>query len=184
MRLQTILGLAAVLLLSSCGGGGGDGGGGGGGPLACTAITGGDTVASSTGNCTSCTTRNLPAAADGNVDTATEVEFPTGAAGNGAIRVTAQDGIVYPAGTPAFVINAIAFDGQSLQTSVVLSTYLDGVLQQSSNVGAINTVGGADEPRGRRGFNASLPFDAIELSFQRASGTGSVVVSVFEFCTS
>lgn len=172
--------LAAVFLVVACGGGG-DGGLPGGG--SCVAITGGGTQAVRTGSCTTCTSSNVGAAADGDTDSAASITFPVGAGGTAGIRVTAQDGIVYPGGTPAFVVNAINYEGSSLETTVRLQTYLNGVPQESTQVGDTNGVGGFDEEKARRGFTASMPFDALELIYQRGGGAGSVTIEVFEFCT-
>ncbi len=174
-------GLAAAFL-AACGGGG-DGGFPGSDGHSCIAITGGGTQAQRTGSCSACTSSGVEAAADGNTDSAATVVFPVGAAGTAGIRVTAQDGIVYPGDTPAFVVASIDYDGNSLDTTVRLQTYLNGVPQESTQAGDTNGVGGFDEEKARRGFTASLPFDALELVYQRAGGPGSVTIGVFEFCT-
>ena len=171
--------MLATALLQDCGGGGSN-------PVLaadCAAITGGGTTVTETGTCSACTVQAPGSAADGNTGSFATLLHPTGAGGANSLRVTAQEGVVYPAGTPATVINSVDYEGSSVSTSLTLQTYLDGVPQESTNVGTINGVGGPDEELRRRGFNTSLPFDALEISFQRASGAGTVAVNVHEFCT-
>lgn len=169
-----------AVLLAACGGSGGGNAALGG---ACASITGGGTSVDRSGTCTNCTGSNLGAAADDNVNSIATLFHPEAAAGSNALRVTAQDGVVYPAGTPAMVINAVDYSGNSVSTSLTLQTYLDGVPQESSPIGAFNGIGGPDEAPARRGFTAQLPFDALEIQFQRSGGAGTVSVSVHEFCT-
>lgn len=180
MNNLRMLCLATASALAACGGSGPDNSAIGG---HCAAITGGGTTVARSGTCTNCTGDNVPAAADGDVGSAAVLFHPSGAAGSNAVRVTAQEGVVYPAGTPAMVINAIDFTGNSVSTSALLQTYLEGVPQESTTIGAINGVGGPDEGLARRGFTTSLPFDALEAQFQRSGGAGTVTLTVHEFCT-
>ena len=149
----------------------------------CAAITGGGTTVTETGTCSTCTVQAPGSAADGNTGSFATLSHPAGASGANSLRVTAQDGVVYPAGTPATVINSVDYDGNSVSTRITLQTFLNGVPQESTNLGPTNGVGGQDQETMRRGFNTSLPFDALEISFQRASGAGTVSVNVHEFCT-
>lgn len=182
MRTSFINLFAAALLLG-CGGGGGGNNQSPALTADCAAITGGGTAVTETGNCSACTVLAPNSAADGDTGSFATLSHPAGASGANSLRVTAQDGVVYPAGTPATVINSVDYDGNSVSTRITLQTYLDGVPQESTNLGPTNGVGGQDQETMRRGFNATLPFDALEISFQRASGAGTVAVNVHEFCT-
>lgn len=174
--------LLATALLLGCGGGGG----GNQNPalaVDCAAITGGGTAVSETGTCSTCTVQAASSAADGHTGSFATLSHPAGASGANSLRVTTQEGVVYPAGTPATVINSVEYEGNSVSTRITLQTFLNGVPQESTNLGPTNGVGGQDQETMRRGFNTSLPFDALEISFQRASGAGTVAVNVHEFCT-
>ena len=176
---------AVLGFLSACGGGGGDGGGGGSAGLNCAAITGGNTQVTPTLNCAGCTVSNAPAAIDGNTETYASLFIPAGVGGTLALRATAQDGIVYPAGTPAAVIYAIdRSSGNTLNTAETITTYLDGAPQQTGNAGSVNNVSGGDVQRGRRAIGTAQQFDAIELAYAQSGGSASSEVQVYEFCTS
>ena len=175
--------LFATALLLGCGGGGGNDSQSQALAADCAAITGGGTAVSETGTCSACTVQAAGSAADGSTRSFATLSHPAGASGANSLRVTAQDGVVYPAGTPATVINSVEYEGNSVSTRITLQTFLDGVPQESTNLGPTNGVGGQDQETMRRGFNTSLPFDALEISFQRASGAGTVSVNVHEFCT-
>lgn len=175
--------LFTTMLLLGCGGGGGGNSENRALAADCAAVTGGGTMVTETGTCSACTVQAPNSAADGNTASFASLNHPAGASGANSLRVTAQDGVVYPAGTPATVINAVEYEGNSVSTRITLQTFLDGVPQESTNLGPTNGVGGQDQETMRRGFNTSLPFDALEISFQRASGAGTVAVTVHEFCT-
>ncbi|HUR41360.1 MAG TPA: hypothetical protein VM240_09350 [Verrucomicrobiae bacterium] len=183
--VHRIIAIAALGILGACGGGGGGGDGGGGSGLNCAAITGGGTQVLPTLNCAGCTVSNAPAAIDGNTDTYASLFMPAGAGGTLALRATAQEGIVYPAGTPAAVIYAIArSSGNALNTAETITTYLNGAPQQTGNAGSVNNVSGGNVQRGRRAISTVQQFDAIEVTYTQSGGTASSELQVYEFCTS
>jgi hypothetical protein len=185
MRAAQLLAVTALLGLSACGGGGGGGGEDGGGGLNCAAITGGGAQALETLNCVGCTVENRNAAIDGDLGSFATLYLPPNSSGNVALRATAQSGVVYADGTPAAVVYGIQrSDGNSLSTTQTITTYLDGVPQQTGNAGPNNGVDGGDQPVGRRAIGTNLPFDAIELTYAQSAGTADVAVRIYEFCTS
>jgi hypothetical protein len=168
----TILLLAGAL--GACGGGGG--GAGGGGSVACDSITGGGSTVSSTGPAV-----NPDKAADGDLHSYGALVFSP--SGTGTIRATAQDGIVFPAGSRVGAF--VTYLNQSGSNATTLRTYLDGILVESENPGSgffDPTYG--DTPAGfYTGFVTSAPFDAVEFSEVTSGGTQTSEYRVYEICS-
>lgn len=184
--VRSTLLLLALSGVHACGGGGYNGGGAVGG-INCAAISGGGTQATQSVQCTgaACSGNNKDAAIDNNLDTFATLQMGAGAVGSVRLRATAQEGIVYAAGTPAAVVYGIQrSQGTSQSTVETISTYLNGVLQETGNASSTNGVTSGDKPVGRRAMGTSMPFDAIEFSYDQAGGTATVEVQVYEFCTS
>jgi hypothetical protein len=175
----------AMLTLSACGGGGGNGGGGDTLPeINCEAISGGTAQAIAVENCSACGVSNAGAAIDNDLDTFAVLHMRAEATGTIGLRAVAQDGIVYPAGTPAAVVYGLSRNnGGSFNTAETISTYLDGVLQNTGTV-SIAGVDGGDRPLGRRATGTTKDFDAIEYTYAQTGGTTEVEIHVHEFCTS
>lgn len=173
--------------LFACGGGGGDDIGGAVVGINCAAISGGGTQATQSVQCTgaACAGNNKDAAIDNNLGTFATLQMGAGAVGRVRLRATAQEGIVYAAGTPAAVVYGIQrSQGTSQNTVETISTYLNGILQETGNASSTSGVTSGDKPAGRRAVGTSLPFDAIEFSYDQTGGTATVEVQVYEFCTS
>lgn len=173
--------LAFALLLAGCSSGSDDDNDL---QIACAGLTGATTSGGGTcaGNCGAAFTE---AAADGDLGTYAILSAEDQMSGTVRIRATAQDGVTYPGGTPAAVVYGIVrTEGTSLGTNETLTTYLDGVMQESGNTSGTNGSTSGNRETGRRAFQTTLPFDAIELSYTQTSGTADVEVRVHEFCTS
>lgn len=165
-------------------------GGGGGtpspiGPIYCASLAGGTATAGAVCAGGTCGQSFTDAAADRDLDTYAILEMNGGASGEVHIRVTAQDGVTYPAGTPAAVVYGIARGtGDSFNTAETITTYLDGTLQETRPANAANGSTSGDVEAGRRAITTTMAFDAIEFSYAQTSGTADVEVQVHEFCTS
>ena len=173
----------ATASLVSCGGGGGGNDDFGG--INCAGLTGATVSQSIQCNAGTCSGNYQDAAIDGDLGTYAVLDVGPNAAGSVHLRATAQDGVTYPAGTPAAVVYGIArTGGSSLNTAETISTYLDGVLQQtgSANTGFGSTNEGVEG--GRRAIGTTMPFDAIEMTYTQTGGAADVEVQVYEFCTS
>jgi hypothetical protein len=154
------------------------------GPINCTGLTGATATGSFACSIGACSVEFHDAAIDGDLGTYATLTMLPNTSGTMSLRATAQDGVSYPAGTPAAVVYGIArTSGDSLNTVESISTYLDGVLQQTSNVTTNGTTSG-DVDAGRRAIVTVQPFDAIEVTYSQSSGTAGVEVRAFEFCTS
>jgi hypothetical protein len=185
IRFQVVLAATCIAAMSGCSSDGGDGTPSPIGPIYCAALVGGTATAGAACAGGSCGHNFKDAAADRDLDTYAVLEMAGGAAGNVHIRVTAQDGVTYPAGTPAAVVYGIVrSDGDSLNTTETLTTYLDGTLQETGPVGATNGTTNGNVEAGRRAMTTTLPFDAIEFTYAQTSGTADVEAQVYEFCTS
>ena len=172
--------LAAATLfasLSSCGGGGGDSLG-----IDCSSLSGAEATSSNTcaGNCNATYTG---AAVDHDTGTYAILEAADSASGSVSIRATAPDGVTYEAGTPAGVIYGLTRStGETLNSTEVINTYLDGALQESNPTGGADNVSGTDREVRLRRMETSLPFDAVELVYAQSGGTADVEIHVHEFC--
>lgn len=160
-------------MLAGCGG---PGGGGGGGGVACDSITGGASTVSSTGPAT-----NPGKAADGDLYSYGALVFTP--SGSGTIRATAQDGVVFPAGSRVGAF--VSFVNQSGSNATTVSTYLDGVPVESKNPGngIFEPAFGGTGADLYTGFVASAPFDAVEFSEVTSGGTQTSEYRVYEICS-
>lgn len=145
---------------------------GGGGPAArtgCQSITGGLSTVTSTGS-----VANTGAAADGNAASYASATFSP-ASQSASVTATAQDGVVYPAGSRAGAFVTQLNQGTASTTTV--TTLLDGRPVDSSS-----PASNASEDD-FSGLIATGPFDAVRVSF---TDTGDAVGSdyrVFEICS-
>jgi hypothetical protein len=183
---QWILGLIGITLLAACGGGGTgaktevDG--------ACTFITGGGTriTLGAPALAAACTSQNLEQAIDGNSETAAEIQADA-VADECAIRVTAQDGIVFAAGNTAAVFGSVRRSGVTLpgEDHAVLRTLLQGTVQEerSFNSGEMALEVNGTFGSGLRFFElpTTKPFDAVEFGVGSPAETQSI--AIFEFCS-
>lgn len=178
---------ALVAALSACEGGGGGGGSDDGsiGAINCAGLTGATAAGSVACTVGDCSVNFHGAAIDGDLATYATLTMAPTAGGRVSFRATAQDGVTYPAGTPAAVVYGLTrTDGNSTSTAETISTYLDGTLQQTSNTGSNNGVTGGNVSPGRHAMSTFLPFDAIEVTYAQSGGTANVEVQIYEFCTS
>lgn len=182
----SLLALATSTLVLGCGGGGKSDQERA-AAISCQAVTGGGTSVSVTNTCTNCSSSAEGAAIDGDSRSAARLAMNTAASGSIAIRVTAQDGVVYPAGTLAGLILQAQTDGNHTSQNFTVSTYLDGAATgDTAQVGPTNGVGGGSATNfgPQKGSTGTLlPFDAIEFAYTQTSGTDSITLSVYEFCT-
>ena len=177
-NLALMLSAGLATMFAGCGGGGSESG------AYCSSINGGR--AELAASCAGCTIDRQTAAVDGNLDSAAAAVATTGGANPAAtLRATAQPGIVYPAGSNAGVFFT-PYSNVCDTCSVTISTYLDGVLQESRS-GVSNSTGSGSKAAVYSAVNALRPFNAVEIV---ASGlvapppTGSGrLVDVYEICS-
>jgi hypothetical protein len=167
---------AFAAALAACSGGGSDGT-----SLlqGCNPVSG-VVVGETSAGCLSCGAENLDNAADGSGATFGSIEMPEGASGTGTLRVT--HGSVFPAGSLAGMVHSIEYETSTV--NVVLNTYEGGVLRETFTFN--NGVNSSEMDPGRTGrvsYGTTQPYDAIELSFTRTSGTGAVSARIHEFCS-
>lgn len=180
-----VLAVALLIGLSACSGDGGGGTPSSIGPIHCAELSGGTATVSLACTAGSCNSDFQEGAVDGDLDTYAILSMAPDSSGNVSIRSTAADGVTYPAGTPAAVVYGIKRgNASSLNTTETLRTYLDGVLQETSNVGPVNVSFGGDTETGRRAMETQLAFDAIEFVYTQTGGAADLEVQVHEFCTS
>lgn len=174
-RRITIVLLATAL--AGCGGGGAGGGGGAVTSAACDSITGGGSTVSSTGPAT-----DAADAADGSQYTYGILEL-TSTSQTGTLRATAQDGVVFPAGSRAGAFAEYLNQGSSNVTSI--RTYLDGVLVESSSpaTSIFDPTDGGIPAAVYTGFVTSAPFDAVEFSEVDNGANGTAEYRVYEICS-
>ena len=181
-----LLALAASTVVLACGGGGKSDEERA-AAISCQAVTGGGTRVSVSNTCTNCSTSAEGAAIDGDSSSAARLVMNTAASGSIAIRVTAQDGVVYPAGTLAGLILQAQTDGSHTGQNFTVSTYLDGAATgDTAQVAPSNGVGSGSATNfgPQKGSTGTLlPFDAIEFAYTQTGGTDSITLSVYEFCT-
>jgi hypothetical protein len=99
--------------------------------------------------------------------------------GTTTLRVTAQSGVVYPGGKFAGAV--VKVPAEVPGPSVTVTTYLDGVVQDSGaaiqdRVDGINADGIYYE------IYTTQPFDAVEIALTRGTGVVDVETRVYEFC--
>ena len=185
--LQQIATFSIFAVLASCGGGGGsDGNSGSGGGALCRSISGGGTTATlqASPSCVGCLFTNSANSIDVNKDTFGSLTLSSVTAGDGAARVTAQNGVIFGGGSRAGVL-ADASSGASLEVlaSLILRTYLKGMLQEE-NVLVTNGVGGGLGSPGNPevlSFKTTKSYDAVEFGI---TGTAlNFSANIHEFCS-
>lgn len=180
---RTVVFLVATSFLSACGGGYS----GGGNDLlqGCSPVYGGGTSTSMSvsPSCVGCNVSNPGQAIDGNGSSFATLNLPANSAGSVTLRATAQSGVVFPAGSLAGMVHSISY-GTSAGLAISLVTYAGGVQQEQFNFnsGAGSSSQDPASP-GRVSYTTAQQYDAIELNFTRASGTGVVEARVHEFCS-
>jgi hypothetical protein len=165
--------LLAAGALSACGSGGGEGGG----SAVCDSITGGGSTVTSTGPAFS-----VADAADGSLYSHGELRLTT-ASQSGSIRATAQDGVVFPAGSVAGVFSTYMNQGTSNAT--LIRTYLEGVQVETASPLAVifEPTEGGTGAEFFVGFETSQPFDAVEFSETDNGANGTAEYRVYEICS-
>jgi hypothetical protein len=145
----------------------------------CRTLSGGTTQVEFVSTCTPCSSSGNAAAIDHNFDTKATMTMGQAAAGSAELRASAQQGVVYPAGSTAGVVFDISASQQTaLQVSVI--TYLNGSVQEQHPFGT-SGVGGGSGQRDKSTFTAQQMFDGIGFSVSRGiSPAGGF--SVYEFC--
>ena len=173
--------LSAALALPACGGGGDDGVDAD--LQGCTSISGGGTQVSftSSAGCPSCASADNARAADGNFDSAATMQMGPGGAATIELRVTAQDGVIFPSGSSVGLAYSLATDAQAGLTPSFV-TYLNGV-QQETRTSSVNGVGSGSGQKQSTQFRANRQFDAVAFSVNRAGSAGSLTAQFFEACT-
>lgn len=172
LSFQGVPAFALALLLAACGSGGG-----GGGNVACDSITGGGSTVTSTGPAV-----NAAKAADGDLGSYGALHL-TATSQSGTIRATAQDGVVFPAGSRVGAF--VSFLNQGNSNATTIRTYLDGVLIENGDPGSgfFDFTGGGTPADFYTGFVASAPFDAVEFSEIDTGGNGTAEYRVYEICS-
>lgn len=180
-----LLGAFGALVLGLLAGCGSSGGGGGGNLLSgCAAITGGGTRTAETigATCAGCDVTNSGQAIDGNGASFATLVMPDTASGTVALRAIAQDGVVFAAGSRVGMVHSISY-GTSTGLAIVVRTFLDGMQQEQFNfsTGSGSSDQAPSEP-GRASYTTVMQYDAVELDFTRAAGSGPVNARVHAFC--
>jgi hypothetical protein len=167
--------LLAAPLLGACGSGGGSGGGGG--NVACDSITGGDSMVTSTGPAA-----NVGDAADGNLYSYGALQLTT-AEQSGSIRATAQDGVVFPAGSRAGVFTSYLNQGTSNATT--LRTYLNGVPVETASplAWSFEPAYGGTGAEFYLSFETTQPFNAVEFAETDNGANGTAQYRIYEICS-
>lgn len=169
--------VVAAMALSACGGSGD-------GPRGfCQSITGGG--AQLTNSCLGCTISNAADAADGSLGSSAVAVTAAGATtATATIRATAQNGIVYPAGSTAGVFYTPGRDEGCNNCGITVSTYMNGARQESQSGTNNSNVDGAPSAF-FTGINTTLPFNAVEIVDTGAVSPtgGSLHLQVYEICS-
>ena len=167
--------LSCGLLLASCGGGAGGGLGGGG--VSCDSITGGAATVTSTGPAV-----DAGDAADGNLYSYGALELTT-LEQSGSIRATAQDGVVFPAGSRAGVFTSYLNQGTSNATT--LRTYLNGVPVETASPLAVSfePAYGSTGAEFYLSFETSQPFNGVEFAETDNGANGTAEYRIYEICS-
>lgn len=149
----------------------------------CQALGGGGASVDSTPS-TGSSLDNARAAFDGNLSSLARYEA-SGGSGSLILRGTAQSGVVHGPGGAGVLISRQSAD-QTVR--VMISTYLDGVLQftgeAGSQVGSSQSCAGSCLNRADQsyfGINTLNSFDAIEASIQLVGLPGGL--DIRELCT-
>lgn len=142
-------------------------------------------------DCSDCSAGRLQRAIDGNANSAATLTMRMAELESTRVRVTAQDGMVFPAGGRAGATFRFT-GGQSLFQPVtpvwriVLRTYLDGVMNLNANeTGSSFRTGPSEDGEGYRVYiytPALQPFDAVEVEFQVETGGLEQSLELYEVC--
>jgi hypothetical protein len=170
----------ATLLLAGCRDGGDDDA-----PPFCQAIGGGAAVATQVCD-SNCSQESIGASVDANFRTHATIGLSV--QNQGALRGTAQDGLVFSGPAGVYVHKPRLVNGGSFELTI--TTYLDGVPQESqlaySESGSTENLFcnqcGTDGDNNFYGIPTNLPFDSIEMSYTQAAGTQYREIQLFEFC--
>lgn len=166
---RSILSAFLLSIVTACGGGGG----GSSDSALCDSITGGGATVTSSGPVS-----NSNAAADGDLGTYAALNLSV-TSQTASVRATAQDGIVYPAGSKAGAFVLYANQGSANVTTI--RTYLNGAPVEASTPGT-----SIFEPAGPgfySGFTATAPFNAVEFNETDNGTSGSPDYRVYEICS-
>ena len=150
----------------------------------CSYITGGGTTTQLTATCATCQLLDAANAIDGDPDTYATITLPAGASGSVALRATAQDGVVYPAGNDAGVILSFSASGDTfVNNGNELRTYLDGAPAGTKSGAEVTGCcgGGSSRPQ-RVSFTAPAMFDAVEAGYTVGTNTTAKELRIHEFC--
>lgn len=105
---------------------------------------------------------------DGNFDSKASLSLPESSAAAVELRATVQSGTVFPAGTETAVVYALNGNNQ-IGMQLGLRTYLGGVQQEQYAISTAG-VGGGSGSRAKTAFIPAQAYDAVAISYQRASG--------------
>lgn len=156
----------------------------------CRAIGGGGAQASEVCE-TNCNQDNIAASVDANFASAATIGVSV--QGEGALRGTAQDGVVFPQGKYAgiYLHKPPLVNGGSFELTI--HTYLDGAPVDSELAFAESGVTSGDlfcnfrcaedGPNLFVGIPTSGAFDAIEIAYSQSAGTQYREILAYEFCT-
>lgn len=203
MNRKVLAWALASLVLAACGGGGSDDGGqnagsGGsvGGKSECAnhfAVAGSRLTSLCAAGCTD---ENLRAANDGQRRSYAALKISQTDAGTSALplssiaasvaqlTVTAPAGVSFPAGEKVGAIVQLASSDMPLVQTVLVSTLLGGVVQETFNGGVTTSTGQPSEDR-LYAFPSSKAYDAVQFSLELSrpvSLEGNPIVKVYEFC--
>jgi len=134
----------------------------------------------SSAGCPSCNSADNARAADGDFNSAATLQIGPGGGAVIELRVTAQDGVIYPSGSSYGVVYSISANSQAGLTPSVV-TYLDGVQQETRAI-SINGVGGGGGQKQAAQFTSTRQYDAVAYSINRAGSAGALTAQLFEAC--
>jgi hypothetical protein len=164
------------LMVSACGGSGDNPAG-----LTCQSLSGLVEAAEPAIQCAiGCTVDNAGAAADGNFGRAAVLNFQPLAAGTVGVKVVARGNGQFAAGTK---VGAIFEASSATQAGVSyqISTSLAGVAVESFSLGS-DGVGSPARGTSHGSATTTLPYDAVQFQFVRASGSTAATATVYELC--
>lgn len=130
----------------------------------CDEISGGDTQVSFSvdSSCLNCSAQDEEQAIDGLQSSAASIEFANASDGPWTVRASAQEGVVFGAGSNAAVVLSAPESVNNL--TVLVTTYLDGVEQDSDCEPSVRLD---NESLVVVGTHTSQPYDAVELQIKR-----------------
>lgn len=131
--------------------------------------------------CPDCQISNPELAIDGDLSSFATMTIPAHSGGSVSLRATAQNGVVFPAGSSAatvFGLDAGKYHG----TVFAQQTYL-GDQAQDNGGEQITVIYGTPKgaPR-KQAFKTTKPFDALQFVFLRGEVNRTVNIQVYEFC--